>query len=72
MTKSEREILERGGANGLARWDGPTASWIHARKDGPSFYTMGGHKIPTPKEWRDLSVDQIVAEMDSRGEIPVG
>jgi hypothetical protein len=41
------------------------------RRDGEDYYTPSGLKAEPPKSWRPATYEQIVSEMDFRGEVPV-
>jgi hypothetical protein len=48
-----------------------TSPWMPYRMKGREFFTCTGLKAVPPPIYRSLSVDEIIAEMKARGDVPI-
>jgi len=67
MSPLEKDYLKL--CNGFGRDVG--TNWMPYIKRDDQYYTPSGLLAYAPQEWRAASHDEIVAEMNERGEIPM-
>ena len=67
MTPLEMHYLQP--CNGFGR--DPNGPWFPYVKRGDVYYTPSGLLAIPPREWRPATPDEIIREMDERGEVPM-